>query len=124
MVSGNLSNPRPSGQLESFVIRAPNSSASFIEYVYAVKAIDEVGNTSPISNILKVEFYQYKAKPPTPPNNTGYIIGGVVGILLAVVLVVLILSVIFNRKRKSQTFPIAKHHLSMPHGKDVTFSKY
>ena len=107
VIFGNLSNPETSGSTESFVIRAANSSTTFVEYVYAVRVIDSSGNISPTSNLLKVEFYQIEL-----PTGSSDGVGVLIGVSIGLGLIGQIVSTINKQKRKqkNQVIPLTTNN--------------
>ncbi len=67
IISGNLSNPQEFGHSEIFSIRVPIVGTT-VTYAFAMKAIDNEGLTSDISNIAVATLRQYI--PPTGPPPT------------------------------------------------------
>ena len=68
MLMGNIFHPKPAGQAEFFTISMPDIEES-ATYYFAVRAIDDVGHISPISNIVPVALLVELVYPD--PNPTG-----------------------------------------------------
>nr|XP_039256541.1 calcium-activated chloride channel regulator 3A-1-like [Styela clava] len=100
ITEGNLNNPKPAMQMESFTFTIstfPDNAAS-VQVALAVRAYDEENNPSEISNIAFITFF---IEPPPPVNPTTapnlpfgdkfwYFIGGLIGgVVLITILVIL-----------------------------------
>ncbi|XP_041473449.1 calcium-activated chloride channel regulator 1-like [Lytechinus variegatus] len=81
ILAGNLSSPKPSGSVETFIITVPDmTELNSFSYSFALRAIDDDGKSSPISNVAIATFRRVIPSPPsTPPgpcNGTACINGG------------------------------------------------
>lgn len=62
LVSG-APNPRPAGTTQSMVVRGLTNG---VTYYFAIKAVDEAGNTAPLSNVLRWDWILDTAPPAAP----------------------------------------------------------
>nr|XP_054763590.1 calcium-activated chloride channel regulator 1-like [Lytechinus pictus] len=82
ILAGNLSSPMPSGSVETFIIEVPDmTELNSFSYSFALRAVDDDGKSSPISNVAIATFRRVIPSPtsPTPPgpcNGTACMNGG------------------------------------------------
>ncbi|XP_030840789.1 calcium-activated chloride channel regulator 1-like [Strongylocentrotus purpuratus] len=75
---GNLTSPSPSGSLETFVIMVPDMpELNSFSYIFALRATDDDGKTSQVSNVAIATFRRVvpTAPPPDPCNGANCSVG-------------------------------------------------
>ena len=94
ILEGNLNAPQSFGNLETFTVRVPIEwNATVASFAFAVQAVDDVGLTSNISNVVQATLRAYIPPPSKPDDPDKLSAGAIAGITIACVVACALLTV-------------------------------
>lgn len=94
IIEGNLNAPQAFGNLESVTLRVPIGwNVTVVSFAFAIQAVDDVGLTSNISNVVQATLRAYIPPPSKPENPDKLSVGAIVGITIGCVVVCALLTV-------------------------------
>lgn len=98
LVSGNFTNPKPASQRDSLTLKI---SSEHHASVYAIIVKDEMGNLSPLSNVVNanlVDMTKLKQKVTDNSNDIAIGFGIGFGVLVLIIVIVAVIALIVQGK--------------------------